>query len=207
MIRKISPGFTLVEVMTVTIIIAILATIAYFIVPGAIEETRFGAASANMAKLAVATKEYADDANKYPNDGGGSNKVNVDGEWVYIPPELVSYLGEANLHDFKEAPWQPHSWYDFNAWDVADAAGNYGTDGIKETIQVNVQFCDMGTITDVTTQCSFPPRFQNIGWKTRSQLYYCIKGYCRSHYSDKYDYPGYCINCPNNAAVKTKDGN
>lgn len=206
MTYKSQTGFTLLEVVAVTTIIAIIATIGYFTIPGAIEEARFGAASANMAKLAAATKDYADDAGKYPADGGSSNKVNVDGEDVYIPPVLVSYLGEANLRDFKEAPWKPHSWYDFNAWDVADAAGNYGTDGVRETIQINVQFCDMGPITDPATQCSFPPRFQNIGWENRSQLYYCVKGYCRSHYGDEYDYPGYCINCPNHEAIKTKDG-
>lgn len=211
-------AFTLVEITVTVAIIAILATIGMFVVPYLIEQARMGQANANTAKLAVALKDYSDEAGSYPWDSGPDPAfhVVVDGKTILIPPEVKDYLG-GNVVDFKEGPW-PGSWYDYESWDVTDGDGNFDPDdkfdegGGKpefETIQISIRFCDPGVyvydVPEESLTCNYPNPYKDT-FRPASAIYYCIKGYCRPSHLDEIGYPGVCLNCPNPEGVRTKDG-
>lgn len=174
-------GFTIVELVIVMVVIGILATIIMVSVSRARERSYLTRANADLLTVANATKLYVNKHNEYPPDVSRN-----------IPAEIKEFIS-SNIptSQWPSAPW-PGSNFDYDAWDVDG-------DGTDETIQISIRFCPLGG--DLST-CTFPKEPWVTGFNTNSAYYYCLKGYCRAHEAAPYTNPGYCVNCPNNAAIK-----
>lgn len=68
--RGSSPGFTLVEVMAVVVILGLLASVVVQTVPDAVARARRSALSANLCSLQGAVDRFYSDSNVYPTYGG-----------------------------------------------------------------------------------------------------------------------------------------
>lgn len=174
-------GFTIVEMLVVITVIGILATIIIVSITGSRERTYLTRADADLSTIANATKLYANKYNDYPPDVSRN-----------IPAEIKEFISSnVPTSEWPDAPW-PGSNFDYDAWDI-------DSDGENETIQISIRFCPLGG--DIDT-CKFPKEPWAAGFNTNSAYYYCLKGYCRAHESAPVTNPGYCVNCPDNLAVK-----
>lgn len=92
-----------------------------------------------------------------------------------IPAGLEGYLSGGSWPD---GPW-PISVYD---WDNIGGANPY--------IQISLRFCNLSG-----SECNFPDEDWATGFDSKSAMYYCFQGTCKSHPGRPVDHPGYCINC------------
>lgn len=176
-------GFTIVELLVVVVILVILSVLVH----GTIGNTRDRAwkarADTEMLAMSNAFKLYVNKNNTYPPD--------VDRN---VPAEIKENLSVDNdSDDWPNAPW-PGSVYDFDAWDIDG-------DLVNETYQISVRFCPKTGPSDLS-DCIIPNESFASGFRRKSAYYYCFKGYCRSHVERLVTYPGYCVNCPDNQAIK-----
>lgn len=181
-----SDSFTLVELLVVVGIVTILASIVMVQMRSYIESATMTRAKAEMRTMEEAIQMYMNTRpGQYPAD------VNRG-----MPPGLENYL--SSKPDWPNGPWE-NSNYDWDRWDSDSnpRAGNLAYNPEGEVIQISVRFCEMG---DPST-CKFPNTDWAENFKVNSSVYWCLKGACRAHGSEPFDYPGCCIggNCSNAA--------
>ncbi|MFP4022374.1 MAG: type II secretion system protein [Candidatus Paceibacterota bacterium] len=172
-------GFTLIELLISLAIIGVLAAIILVAVYRAYDETYKARAELELRMLQSAMHVYALDLGHMPPD--------VDRD---LPPGLEHYLPAGN---WPEAPW-PGTVYDWDHWEPDEL--NHSPDDDR-VIQITIRFCDMG---DPIDECNFPQYEWAEDFDVNSGFFYCIEGKCRSHSDEPLDYPGYCVNCPENEA-------
>lgn len=185
-------GFTLVEVIIVILVLAILSTILYTVgVPRWRERTNWAATTTELQTLGNAFQLYRVKYNAYPAD--------VDRG---LPPGLEELIQDEEGSDTWPLGPYPNSRYDYDAWNVWDETTNTpcpsmsGCPGPEpDTYQISIRFCEIGD-PQPTCQANFPKQsFVTPAWDSRSSVYFCIKGSCRSHAYSPLTHPGYCINC------------
>ncbi|MBC7746512.1 type II secretion system protein [Pedobacter sp.] len=181
-ITKQSKGYTLVELVVVMILTALVLTLVVFGLAGSREKTFYAKAQADLSNMGGALLLYANKYNAYPTPISKG-----------IPASLVEFLDAPQSVDLVNAPW-PSSSY---AYDLSD----FDADGTKETITLSVRFCPPNGDSIPTSNCKFPQQPWATGFNNYSSLFYCVKGYCRSHPSTAYNNPGYCLNCPGNTGI------
>lgn len=182
---QIDPGFTLIEIMIVLVILGILAVITYSVaVPKWRNRTYYTRAVSEMNTLGNAATLYVAKYNDYPAD------VSRD-----IPADLKEFIQTNGVNSsWPNAPW-PGSVYDYDNWPP-------DSNGPQQTYQISVRFCDVGD--DATCKANAQKYLAGYAaqqtldnWDSYSAVFYCIKGSCRSHQTKPMNYPGYCINCGN----------
>lgn len=174
-------GFTLAEVLIVLTVIGILAAIVLTSYGGWRERTYLTRADNDLTTIANATRLYVNKHNTYPPDVSRN-----------IPAEIKEFISSnVPASSWPSAPW-PGSVFDYESWDIDN-------DSLDETIQISIRFCPLGGGIET---CRFPDQPWASDFGTNSAYYYCIKGYCRAHKALAANYPGYCVNCPDNAAIK-----
>ena len=179
-------GFTVVEILIVIVVIGILAALTINYYSGSREAAYLARGKAELEAISSAAKLYAQKNDKYPVDSDRN-----------VPSEIKEFIAKsADGTDWPKAPW-PGSVYDWDAWDI-DPTDNTPSQTL-DTYQISIRFCNAG---GPLSTCQFPKEPWAAGFGINSAFYYCIKGYCRPHSSESVTYPGYCYNCPNNAAVK-----
>lgn len=174
-------GFSIVEILIVIVVIGILAAIVVNYYSGAREKAYETRGRSDLESIANAAKLYANKNSTYPADATRT-----------IPNDLKEFLASnTQTADWPAAAW-PGSIFDYDAWDL-------DSDGTNETFQISIRFCPAG---GPLAACKFPKQSWATNFNINSAYYYCIKGYCRSYNTEAYTYPGYCVNCPGNTAVK-----
>lgn len=125
--------------------------------------------------METALKSYSfDHGDQYPADGSRD----------ILPNGLGPYLfGSSAANAWPKAPW-PGSVYDWDNWDDPDNPG-------QKIYQISIRFCPSG---GGLSTCRFPSSSWANNFGVDSAVYYCIFGFCRSHQSQPYSYPGYCVN-------------
>lgn len=200
-------GFSLIELIVAISVLGILAGITVIAFPSYVERTRMGRAELELSQLANAAKQYAVRYNAYPPDVG-----------VGIPSELNEFIDASNYNnDWPTGPW-PGSLYDYESWDIAkpnplnSSQMIFGQDGVIDTWQVSIRFCDITESNGFTGSDLCRSRMPREPWATSwnsvsNSVYYCIKGYCRAHdiYTLYNDGKGYGVNTPNHAGIATAD--
>jgi prepilin-type N-terminal cleavage/methylation domain-containing protein len=165
-------GFSLIELLVVITIIGILASIVLPVVGTAREKARFARAKLEFRNINTALDLYhSDHDGDYPPDVSRA-----------VPPGLEIYLAASG--GWPQAPW-PGSVYDWDNWDDPDYPG-------EKIYQISARFCPVG---GPLSACRFPNETWAQNFGLNSAAYYCVSGNCRSHVSEAYNYPGYCVNC------------
>lgn len=170
--KKITEGFTLIELVIVIAVIGALTAITYsYAVPKYRERTYLTRADSELHTMANALTLYVSKYNDYPADVTRG-----------IAPGTEEFIQTNGQNDmWPNAPW-PGSFYDYDRWDDLGV------------IQVSIRFCNAGD--DVTCRKNFPAEsWVNSSWDSYSAVYICIKGPCRSHHDKPVSWPGYCVNC------------
>jgi prepilin-type N-terminal cleavage/methylation domain-containing protein len=181
---KTKTGFTLVEVLIVIFVLAILTGLVINYVSGSQERSYFTRAKAEFTTFENALKLYVAKHNDYPADVSRG-----------IPADLKEFVAKDSQNsEWPKAPY-PDSVYDYDNWSIDDGDGN-----MVQTYQISIRFCPAGGPLNA---CKFPNEDWAKDFGVNSALYYCIEGLCRSSSSEAADYPGYCVNCPNNKAMGT----
>ncbi|MDO8517729.1 MAG: prepilin-type N-terminal cleavage/methylation domain-containing protein [bacterium] len=166
-------GFTLLEALTVIIIIGILAVIVVVAVFQARSKAHFSRTvdefhqiSAAMELSYVANGAYPPDANRgLPN---GAEQYITGGVWPL--------------------PVYPGSVFDWDHWTPTQLT----YPPFQEVVQISVRFCPAG---GALSTCTFPNEPWAANFDVNSAVYYCIKGPCRAHSSQPPTHPAYCVNC------------
>jgi type II secretion system protein G len=189
-----SAGFTIVEVLVVIVVIGLIAAISYTNYGGTQEKTYYTRAQTDLSTIANALKLYVLQNDVYPpdtNDGG-------------VPSAINKYIATENYNnEWPNGPW-PNSLIDYDAWDIDG-------DSKTETYQISIRFCTFPEANGPNGAQLCKTRAPKQPWATNfnsnnNSIYYCVKGYCRPNSPVRYDYPGYCINCPNNLGYPKPDG-
>lgn len=162
-----SAGFTLLEVMVVTVIIGIFSTISIIVLNSVREDAREARAQAEVKSFSSALQVYITQFGSYPPDASRD-----------IPAGLEQYLADEGWPD---GPW-PDSVYDWENWNI----------GGEQVYQLSIRFCPIG---GPLSACNFPTSEWAENFGVNSAVFYCFDGPCRSHISEAEDYPGYCLNC------------
>lgn len=180
--KKISVGFSLIELLIVVAIIGILASIMLSFFQLAYERSYMARSDTEMRQIVNALQLYYEDYHQYPSDADRG-----------LPPGLEKYLAPGR---WPEAAW-PESVYDWDNWhhDPSDPQEQGQTFHPPEgqIYQISIRFCEMG---DPET-CRFPQTSWAENFEINSSYFYCIEGPCRSHPNEDLCYPGYCVNCNN----------
>lgn len=183
-------GFTLVELIVAISVIAILAAITTIYISRARDNTYLTKATTELTMFANATRLYIEKYHVYPPDAYDAN----------IPSEINEFIASEDIEDnWPHAPW-PGSTYDYESWDVDG-------DGKDETRQMSIRFCNYPEATGpggaelCKSRAPKEPWAENFNSNDNS-FYYCLSGYCRPNEGTPWDYPGYCINCPDNKGIK-----
>lgn len=182
-IRRQAKGFTIVELLIVIAVVGIIATLITTSISNDSERTAFSKAQADLNNIGSAVLLYANKYNSYPTPVAKG-----------IPASLVEFIDAPQNVNLVNGPW-PNSNYDYKYWDV-------NGDGVNDTITINVRFCPPNGDSTPIGNCTFPDETWAASFNTYSSVYYCVKGYCRSHPAAAYTNPGYCINCPGNTGIK-----
>lgn len=169
--KKLTGGFTLIEIL---IVIGILAVLGGIVVGSLLT----GRDKAYTAKARLEFRSLNNALELYKIDNGGY-PADVDRG---LPSGLEVHLAGEHWPD---APW-PGSVYDWDNWEDPDNPG-------ERIIQFSIRFCAIGE-TD-PENCSFPQETWAEDFDINSAVYFCVEGSCRPHNSQLVDYPGYCLNC------------
>jgi prepilin-type N-terminal cleavage/methylation domain-containing protein len=192
-----SLGFTVVEILIVVVIIGILAAITYSTLTNSPDKVRLARANSELTTLANAVNLYRAKTNLYPPDTTEAG----------LPSVINAYIADYN-NSWPAGPW-PGSLYDFEAWRVDTANTPAGS---IDTVQVSLRFCTYQQFLDNGSSfCANNAKATHQSWansftSNNNAYYYCITGYCRSNQSSALSTPGYCVNCPNNAAIAKPGG-
>ncbi len=175
-------GFTLIEIVVVIVVLGILAGLVLTnVVPRWRERAYYTRSLAELNTMGSAFKLYLVKYNEYPPD-----------EARNIPSGIKEFVqGQADTDDWPDAPF-PGSVYDYDNWPA-------GVNG-DQTYQVSLRFCNAGedAICKARAQkylSDYVSASVLAGWDSRSSMYYCIKGSCRSHNDVPTTHPGFCVNC------------
>lgn len=187
-----SQAYTIVELVVVIFVIGIITALVYTNIGNSRERGLYYRSETDLRSIASAAQLYAQKYGAFPAD------VSRD-----IPAEIKEFIDpNVNIDNWPNGAY-PGSVFDWESWDILNAATNTkGTDGINDTFQISLRFCPVG---GPLSACTFPKQSWATGFNINSAAYWCIKGYCRPHSSELWSYPGYCINCPNHAPIKTPD--
>lgn len=164
-----SKGFTIIELLIVVSIIGVLSAVVLASV-GDVRDKAY------QARAESETKSFREALQLYMSDHGNPPADVSRG----IPSGLESYLSS---NHWPEAPW-PNSSYDWDNWDING----------QDVYQISIRFCEQNQ----PETCDFPNKDWADDFKINSAVYHCIEGPCRSHESEPFDYPGYCLNCRDN---------
>jgi prepilin-type N-terminal cleavage/methylation domain-containing protein len=188
-------GFSYVEITIVIVVISILAMLVLATNNNSRNSTYQTTTDADMDTIVNAARLYINKYNHYPAD---TNRGMPSDLKEFVDPNVASSIWSTGTY--------PGSVFDWDVWDLYDATNNKydpGADGISETVQISLRFCPAG---GPLSACHFPSQSWASGFNINSSYYYCVTGYCRSHGSEAWSYPGYCRNCLNHQAIKTPDG-
>lgn len=163
-------GFTLIELSVVIFIIGLLTSISFLSLREVRDRAYLAAAKSELYSVRQAVEFYVADYGDYPSDTERS-----------VPPGLEQYLGG----HWPATTW-PNSVFDWDNW-IDPETG-------EKIYQISIRFCPINQ----PSQCRFPHEDWAVNFELNSSVYYCISGLCRAHISEPVDYPGYCINCPQN---------
>lgn len=190
MINKNNSGFTIVELLVVIAVIAILTAISIPTIAKWRERTYLTRANTEISIFVNATKLYVTKYNTYPVDASDAD----------IPSNINEFISsDDSIDNWPNAPW-PGSMYDYDAWDIDG-------DGTLETYQMSIRFCTWPEASAPNGAELCKSRAPKEDWavdfnSNSNSYYYCIKGYCRPNSGTTWNYPGYCINCPDNKGIK-----
>lgn len=168
---KMKSGFSLLEIL---IVVAIIATLAAFILPGYNKGKSLSALARAQAEMK--TMEGGIELYKADHNGAWPPDVNRG-----IPPGIEQYIEAEG--SWPTAPW-PGSVYDYDNWTDASTG--------EKIYQISIRFCPAG---GALSSCQFPPEPWAANFGVNSSVYYCLQGACRAHVDEDQDYPGYCLNC------------
>lgn len=182
-VKKISQGFTIVELLVVIVVLATLATLVISALgPQQSKETaREVAATNELPTIGNAVKLYIYKNNTYPPETGD----------ILLPADIIQNMEGGTNNTLPNGPWTG-SYYYYDAWSVAPASM-----GAIDTYQISIRFCSQ-TTGAICNSANSPPASWSTGFDgTHSAYYYCIKGYCRpgGPGTTTTGVPGYCINC------------
>lgn len=180
-----SNGFTLVELLIVTVVIALLATISIVAYRGIQERSYYSVAYTEMNKIAKAMTLYKIQNGSLPPDVSQG-----------IPAPIVAELGLTGSGPMLNTNSWPGSYYDYENWDLDG-------DGTKETFQVSIRFCRDASgnpVGENGVNCRYPRQDWADDFVPHSSVFYCLEGYCGAHLGYP-DAPAYCVNCPNNEYI------
>lgn len=191
-------GFTIVEVLIVIVVIGILAAITYSTLTNSPEKVRLTKAESDLKTLANAVNLYRVKYNTYPADTTEAG----------IPSSINEFISDYNS-SWPNGPWTG-SLYDYDAWRI-DTTNT--PSGSIDTVQVSIRFCTYQQYLDNGSSfCANNAKATHQSWANNfvsndNAYYYCITGYCRPNQSVNINTTaGYCVNCPNNAAIAKPGG-
>lgn len=191
-------GFTIVEVLIVIVIIGILAGITYSTLTNSPDKARLTRANSELTTLANALNLYRAKNNVYPPDTSEAG----------LPSVINAYIADYNS-SWPAGPWTG-SLYDYEAWRVDTTNTPVGS---IDTVQISLRFCTAAEAggTGGAQLCASRAAATHQPWATsfnsnNNAYYYCVTGYCRSNQSAPLGTAGYCVNCPNNAAIAKPGG-
>lgn len=182
--KSIQPGFTIVELLVVIVVIGILAAIVLNVVASAREKAYFAKAKTDLSAINKAIHVHELEYGSPPSDVSSG-----------IPAPLVQGISgpKTITGGWYQAAW-PGSFYDYEAWDL-------DSDGVVETYQISIRFCTKDDGSAYGSNCRFPKSDWAKNFQSESAVYWCTKGYCKSSLFQGWSYPGYCVNCPENKSV------
>ncbi|MGM0482709.1 MAG: type II secretion system protein [Patescibacteria group bacterium] len=170
MIYDTKKGFTLIEILAVIAIIGILASVLLVALDKAMKKTHMSVAISESNQMNTSLMLYKIDNKSYPEDANRGK----------CPDGMEGYMDE---DIWKSGPW-PGSSYDWDHWDNPIYSPH------EEIHQVSIRFCDISG-----GNCNFPNEDWAVNFDSRSAVFWCIEGPCRSHNKEELDHPGYCLNC------------
>lgn len=171
---KAKRGFTIVELLTALVLIALLSTLLVISLNRSRAKSKLSRVSVELGDMAKALSQYAEDNNyQYPADVSRG-----------MPPGLEKYLAGGV---WPTSVW-PHGLFDWENWTwVADHNGNQ-VQQAQPVYQISYRLCGA---SDPVSYCQDPAIFPHFA--QNSSIFYCISGNCVPHQSSPF-VPGYWVN-------------
>lgn len=175
-------GFTLIEIVIGITIIGILASLVYtLVIPKSRERAYYSRSLSEMNSMSNALNLYVAKYNDYPPEVERN-----------IPAGIKEFIQSQKGNDeWPDAPY-PGAVYDYENW----PAGPNG----NQTYQISIRFCADGD--SATCKAKAKQYLSDYvsdetlnNWDSRSSMYFCIKGDCRSHNDLPKTHAGFCVNC------------
>lgn len=176
--RRRFSGFTVVELLIVIVVIGVLSTIAITSFGPSSEQTYFSKAKVELEVLGNAVKLWLIKNNDYPADGDPG-----------LPAGIEEFISKTDTNGtWPDGPW-PGSSYDYDRWNISGV----------DTVQISIHFCSGYWKNELP--CKYPKQSWASSFNPYSTVYFCVKGRCQANSGSDSNWPGYCVNCPNNKAI------